>query len=266
MKTTALFSAMCAVSLSWASDLPTVDVFGNGSDKPTPKVDVADDDYVPDWVSELSNLPTEERQRYMNYFAMAKWAYGKGSFDVCENSLNVCESIYDKNPNVWNLRASALLSQQCFEAAEPWLKKVRAAYPDDSVCNLNYSLYYLGTAQYDKCIEEVDILLNELEYKTDMEPLKHSLTFRKMLCLVLQDKVEEARALVKDITPLTFTPLYYYSQCVLAFADKDKAKALTEMKTADKIYRTDSYLSTYKQALIFSKLLEKMAGDTSYTK
>lgn len=264
MKKSVLLLAMTAVSLSWAADLPTVDVFGDGTDKPAHKEQ--DEDYIADWVSELSNLPAEERQRYMNYFAMAKWAYAQGSFDVCENSLNVCESIYDKNPNVWNLRASSLLSQQCFDAAEAWLKKVRAVYPDDSVCNLNYSLYYLGTAKYEQCVEEIDILLDELEYKADMEALRHTLTFRKMLCLVLMDKVEEAKALVKDITPLTFTPLYYYSRCILAYMDKDNARALNEMKTADKIYKNDAYLSTYKQALIFSKLLDKFSGASSLTK
>ena len=87
-----------------------------------------------------------------------------------------------------------------------------------------------------------------------------------MLCLVLMDKVEEAKALVKDITPLTFTPLYYYSRCILAYMDKDNARALNEMKTADKIYKNDAYLSTYKQALIFSKLLDKFSGASSLTK
>lgn len=266
MKKTALFLALTAVSLSWAADLPTVDVFDDEPKKPAPKVDTEDEDYIPDWVSELSNLPPEARQRYINHFAAAKWAYSKGSFAMCENSLAVCESIYDKNPNVWNLRASALLSQQCFEAAEPWLKKVRALYPDDSVCNLNYSLYYLGTAQFEKCLEEAEILLSEIEYKQDMEPLRHSLTFRKVLCLVMLDRVEEARALVKDISALTFTPLYYYSQTVFALTEKDNTRAIQEMKAADKIYSTDPYLATYKQALIFSKIMEKLSNAPSYTK
>ncbi len=263
MKKIALFLAVTAVSLSWGADLPTADVFDDEPKKPSVKTDTEDEDYIPDWVSELSNLSPEDRQRYVNHFSAAKWAYSKGSFDMCERCLDICESIYDKNPNVWNLRASALLSQQCFEAAEVWLKKVRAVYPDDAVSNLNYSLYYLGTAQFEQCLDEVNILLDEIEYKQEMEALSHALIFRKLLCLVMLNRVDEARELVKDVSALTFTPLYYYSQTVFALIEQDNAKAIQEMKAADKIYSSDAYLPTYKQALIFSKVMEKFTQSAS---
>ncbi|MBE6435321.1 MAG: hypothetical protein E7030_03855 [Akkermansiaceae bacterium] len=241
-----------------ASNLPTVDVFGDDADTPAqpsrPEEEVVDD--IPNWVNELSNLPAAQRQQYMNQFAAAKWAYSKGSLDMCQQCLDVCEGIYAKNPNVWNLRAAAHLAQKNFDAAEAWLKKVQTVVPDDAVANLNFSLLHLGRGEFEKCISMCDSLLYEIEYKEDMEGLTHALLFRKLVCLVMLNRVDEARAVVKDITPLTFTPLYYYSQSVFAIVAKDKSKTLKEMSTADKIYSRDPYLQTYKQVIQFSGILE----------
>ena len=57
-----------------ASNLPTVDVFGDDADTPAqpsrPEEEVVDD--IPNWVNELSNLPAAQRQQYMNQFHMYK--------------------------------------------------------------------------------------------------------------------------------------------------------------------------------------------------
>lgn len=253
-----IFCMMAAMAYPlMASNLPTVDVFGDDEDAPAPpklpQTEAVDD--IPNWVNEISNLPAGVRQQYMNQFAAAKWAYSQGSLDMCLQCLDVCEGIYAKNPHVWNLRASVHVIQRNFDAAEAWLKKVEAVVPDDLVAVLNYSLLYLAQGEYEKCVSKCDVLINEIEYKENMVELTHCLMFRKLLALVKLERVDEARALVKDITPLTFTPLYYYSQSVFAVLEKDKARALKEMTAADKIYKTNQYLRTYKEALQLSNIL-----------
>lgn len=260
MKKKVLALLLSAAANLYASDLPTVDIFGDSEeeDKRPAVTDTEEVNEIPDWVNELSNLPQEERARYLNLFASAKRTYSQGALGVCEKCLDECEMIYDKNPNVWNLRASVYISRECFDLAEPWLKKVRLVAPDDLVANLNYSLMYLGQGKYEDAIRETDLLLAEIEYKENMEGIRHTLLFRKFVALVTLNRVDEARELVKHVTPLTFTPLYYYSQAVFAALEKDPARSAKELTAADSIYRYDPYLATYKQALSFSKLLEKL--------
>lgn len=262
MKKKVLALLLSAAASLYASDLPTVDIFDDTEEEgKRPSVSVDDEvDEIPDWVSELSNLPQDVRQRYLALFASAKRTYSQGALGVCEQCLDECEMIYDKNPNVWNLRASVYISRECFDLAEPWLKKVRSVAPDDLVANLNYSLMYLGQGKYEDAIRETDLLLGEIEYKEDMEGIRHTLLFRKLVALVVLNRVDEARELVKEVTPLTFTPLYYYSQAVFAALEKDVSRSAKELAAADKIYRHDPYLATYKQALSFSKLLEKLSA------
>ena len=255
---------LAAATNSFAADLPTINVFEDETKPAVKKTKTGEDqlDEIPNWVNELSNLPSAQRQLYVNQFAAAKWAYSKGAMDMCHQCLDACEAIYSQNPNVWNLRASAYIAVGSFAAAEIWLKKVREVAPDDLVANLNYSLLYLGLGQYEKCIEECDILLGDIEYNERLEPLRHSLTFRKFISLVILERVDEAKDLVKDITPLTFTPLYYYTQAVLAMVENDPERALKEISAADRIYRTDPYLLTYKQAIQFTNILQNFAEKT----
>lgn len=209
------------------------------------------------WVADLAALPEDKQVIYTNNFAAAKRAYSRSSFSECERYLDVCESLYDKNPNVWNLRASVRIAQQQFDEAVPLLEKVRDINPDDLVVCLNYSLLHMGAGRYQEAIDEVDVLLDELKYKESMQGLYYSLLFRKFLCLLMSDKEDDARALVEDISPMVPAPLYYYCRSVFAVMDGDRTLALREMSTADEIYTQDAYLNTYKQNIKFSGILKK---------
>lgn len=223
-----------------------------------PAQDAAETEDVTEyWVADLAALAEDKQSIYTINFAAAKRAYSRSSFSECTRYLDVCESIYDKNPNVWNLRASVLIARQEFDAAVPFLEKVRDISPDDMVVCLNYSLLHMGAGRYEESVDELDVLLDELKYKPDMQGLYYSLLFRKFLCLLMLDKTDAARALVEDITPMVPAPVYYYCQSVFAVVAGDRNMALREMHTADSIYAQDAYLNTYKQNIKFSGLLQK---------
>lgn len=243
---------------SAAGELPSTTLPVSPSTEPTTPAssDYAIED-VPNWVNELSSLPPQQRQLYINSFEAAKRAFSRGALTQCEQCLDECDAIYNKNPNVWNLRASVQISQKRFKDAETWLAKVREVAPDDVVATLNYSLLYLGSGRYEESIVECDNLLLDIKYKEKMQGLRHSLLFRKFLCFMMLDKPEEAKALVADVNPMTNSPLYYYSQAVLAVVAGDRDTAIREMTAADSIYRTDPYLATYKQGINFSGLLQR---------
>lgn len=228
--------------------------------------DMPDGDDSPHWVRDLGELSAVQQQIYTNKFAAAKRAYSSGSQTLCLQFLTECEAIYAKNPNVWNLRASVYIAQKNFDEALIWLEKVRSVAPDDLVANLNFSLLHLGAGRYEQSIEEIDVLIDELKYKKGMDALVHSLIFRKFICLLKLGKVDEARAVVAKIDPMSFTPLYYYSQSMLNYVAGDKKAAARDMAAADRIYRTDSYLQAYKQNIQFSGLLSDKPAAEAETK
>ncbi|MBQ2379280.1 MAG: tetratricopeptide repeat protein [Akkermansia sp.] len=254
MKTPALplflASAVLLPQLFAQGMLPTD---GGNQPQPAPQIE---SDVIADWVKELSNLSAEDRALYTSAFAQAKNAYAKGLMAECESHLNTCEFYTTSNPNVWNLRASVRISQQRFDEAKPLLDAVRRFNPQDAVARLSYSLLYLGTGEYEKCIAETDALLEEIRYR-DMMQLTHSLIFRKVLCCLMLGREEDARALVADVSPVDDSPLYYYSQAMFSLVKGDRRSATRDLNTADTIYATIGYLSGYKQAVSFSGITEK---------
>lgn len=234
------------------SILPTATLSDN-----TEEQDNATGEFMTPWFIDLSNLPKEERTAYVEAFDAAKEAYRKGCLVECESWLNTCELIYDKNPNIWNLRASVLVAQKQFDEAEQYLKKVLEALPDNSVAHLNFSLLFLGRGEYERCIQETDSLIQELQRERKMRNLKQSLIFRKFLCLLMLDREDSARMLVGKVTPLEDSPLYYYSQAALFLFHHDSRTAQRELTTGNTIYSSDPYLYSYKQSLKFSGLEEK---------
>lgn len=257
-----LFLAVPTLSLflsqATGSNLPTGSLpSGSGTAVPS-----SEEEPVASWVRELSNLPSEQRDAYARAFQAAKKCYAQGRLAECEGHLNTCEFYTRSNPNVWNLRASVLISQQRFAEAEPLLQEVRRANPQDSVARLSLSLLYLGAHDYEKCLHETDQLIEDIKYK-DMEQLTHSLTFRKFLCLIMLERMEEARALVAKCSPMDDSPLYYYSQGVFFLSNGDRQSALRDFNAADSIYSNTGYISGYKQALSYSGLVEKLSAPAS---
>ena len=234
------------------------------SDSTTEEGDEADLLSLP-WVVDLSNLVKADRDAYVEAFAAAKVAYREGRLVECESWLNTCELIYDQNPNVWNLRASTLVSQMKFDEAERCLRKVLEVLPNSSVAHLNLSLLFLGRGDYEDCLAETNEVLSKISSKKEMRAMKQSLVFRKFLCLLMMKREKEALILVEDLTPLEDSPLYYYSQAALFLSRNDSRTAQKELSTANAIYETDPYLYSYKQNLKFSGLMEQTRGGDKAT-
>lgn len=219
-----------------------------------------EDETIPEWVRELSNLPAESRAAYTAAFRAAKSSYAAGRMVECEAHLNTCEMYTRTNPNVWNLRASALIAQRRYEEAQPYLDMVINLDSQDSVARLSLSLLQLGMHRYEECIATTEELMDMIRYK-DMEQLTYSLTFRKLLCLVMLERLDEARALVANYSPLLDAPLYYYSRAVFLYVEGERKAALRELSTADSIFHGTGYLSGYRQALNVSGLTDREEQD-----
>ncbi len=233
------------------ADLPT----GETTTDSLQQEEEAVDESIPEWVRELSNLAPESRSAYTTAFQAAKRSYAAGRMVECEGHLNTCEMYTRSNPNVWNLRASALIAQSRYEEAQQQLDKVLSHDSQDSVARLSLSLLQLGMHRYEECIATTDELLDMIRYK-EMAQLTYSLTFRKLLCLVMMERMDEARELVADCSPMLDAPLYYYSQAVFLYVEGDRKAALRELTTADSIFRGTGYLSGYRQALNISGITD----------
>ena len=211
---------------------------------------------LPDWLIEFSNLPRLEREQYLRAFNNAKRAYQQGQWVACIGYLADCEMIFRGNPNVWNLRACCLMEQKYFDEAAVELERVRKVLPSDPVTAMNLANMHLARGRYAESITTIHELRNLLPYETPKE-LLYVLDFRELICHVMLGQRQEAEALVAGLSPISDTPLYYYSQAVFALAEGNRMEAARHLRTAGSIFSKGSIIVPFQRALELSGIADK---------
>lgn len=209
---------------------------------------------LPEWLVNFSNLSRNDREQYLRAFNNAKHAYQQGQWVACIGYLADCEMIFRGNPNVWNLRACCLMEQKYLDEAAEELEKVRKALPDDPVTAMNLANIRMARGQYEESITTLHELRRMLPYETPAE-LLNVLDFRELLCRIMLGQEEEARAIVKNLSPISDTPLYYYSQAAFALARGNRMEASRHLRTVSSIFSKGNLSVPYQRALELSGIL-----------
>ncbi len=246
---------LCAAPATWAQGLlPTTGLQETKPDEPQKTATSA----LPKWVVPLSNLSAEDRQAYMLAFQKAKIAYNAGDLLSCEAHLNTCETYFRQNPHVWLLRSGIHINLKQFDKALPYIRQARQSEPDNNVATLQLSIIALAQGKYDESIQLCQELLNLPSIRNAPLSMQHLLVFRQFLCLIMQNKIDEAKKHIAHIDPLVDSPLYYYTQAVFLMLDGKFKAATLELNTADRIYYQDVHLSGFKQNIELSGIKEKV--------
>lgn len=217
---------------------------------------------LPQWLVEFSNLPRNDREQYLRAFNNAKRAYQQGQWVACIGYLADCEMIFRGNPNVWNLRACCLMEQKYLDEAAEEMQKARKALPNDPVTAMNLANIRMARGQYKESIQTLQELREMLPYETPQE-LLNVLTFREFLCRIMLNEEAEARKLVQGFTQMSDTPLYYYSQSVLALAHGDRVEAARLLRVGNSIFAKGNITVPYLRAMELSgvtKLSQPASG------
>lgn len=208
---------------------------------------------VAKWLADFSNLPREERTQYIELFHRAKQAYITGNWVICYTLLEECEMIYNKNPHVWNLRAVCLIAQKKLEEAQQELLKVKKELPHDETTYMNIANLHMAKGEYQQCIDVLRSIIDSMPDPVSQN-LVDILTFRIYLCHIMLGQRKEAKKLVSHLTPLSDTPLYYYSQAVLHIIRGNKTQARQDIQAADTIYAKGNATLPYLRAIQASGL------------
>ncbi len=235
-------------------------------DTPTEEEQKAQEQSVPQWVIELSNLAEEDRRAYLTAFQAAKVAYAANRFAVCQSHLNTCELYFTRNPNVWLLRSNVCIQLGQYELAKKYILQAQQAHLENDVVLLTLSLLHMAQGEYEAALGETDEVLRKCALSAETFGTRRSLTFRKFLCLIMLERTEEAKELVADLSPIDDSPLYYYSQAALFMLQGNPTAATRELNTADAIFARDGHLPSYKTNLSLCGLRELMLKKKSQSK
>ncbi len=210
---------------------------------PTPEEELAK---LPPWQAAFARMSEENRMAFALAFSKAKAAYGAEQWTHCLALLNDCELIYDGSPNVWNLRACALLATGELDEAESCIKRSLEVNTEDYVALMCQAELLMLRRDFRACIPLLERLRNQHKGE-EARPLHDTFAFHQLLCHLMLRQEMEARALVADLTPLTDSPLYYFSQAAFCVYKGDSNGALEPLRSATTIYGNGGATSSYRK-------------------
>lgn len=249
MKRSALFllpamGAIVGLSVPVAAQAPDL----------TPAAVQEDEMEVPQWLADLSNLPREQRQEYIETFTAAKVALAQGDWVTCDALLTTCELIFRGNPHISNMRAVCYIEQKRFTDAEAEVAKAKQELPNDPTTLVNIATLHMAQGQYQACIDEMTDIIEANRYTVRQDVLD-ILTFRMFLCHLMMGNEMKALELVQDVSPLCDTPLYYYSRAAVCLFKKDLTGAKGDLQSAARIFDNNAaQLAPYQRALLNCRL------------
>lgn len=210
---------------------------------------------VPEWLAQLSNLPRAQRDEYIAHFAQAKVALAQGNWVDCDAELTSCEFIFNKNPNIHNLRVVCYIEQKRLDAATEALEKARELLPDDATTLVNTASLHMAKKDYRACIREMTDVLETPSYNISQE-VRDILIFRVFLCHLMLGQVTQAEEWVSELSPISDTPLFYYSRAAVCLYLRDAAGARRDLQSATNIFSSGNLLIPYQRALLSCDLTE----------
>ncbi len=215
---------------------------------PTDELGLTEEDIarLPSWQAGFVRLSQSERAAFATAFTKAKAAYNGEQWANCLAHLNNCDLIYDGSPNVWNLRACALLATNELDAAAPFIARSLKLDPTDSVALMCQSELYMLRKEFGNSIP----VLEKLRHMHRAEPdraLHDAFTFHQLLCHLMLRQEMEARALVAGLSPLCDSPLYYYSEAAFSVYRGDSNGALEPLRSASNIFGNGGATSSYRK-------------------
>lgn len=222
-------------------------------------------DNLPAWLVDFSNLPREDRDKYLQGFGRAKQFFQKGDWHGCLLELTNCEIIFNKNPNSWNLRLSCLIELKDLEHADEYLKQIKEVLPNDPVTLLNIANLHLVRGEYESCITELNNIIRSLPYDTD-EELINIMRFRIMLSHLMLGHPEQAEAVISGLTPLDDTPLYYYGKAALNIFHGKRQEAMMDVNSANNIFSKNQATIPYQRGITTSGLIDKYLPEINKAK
>lgn len=212
---------------------------------------------IPAWLAELSNLPRAKREEYIAHFAKAKAALAQGNWVDCDAELTSCEFLFNKNPNIHNLRVACYIEQKRFADAEEEMEKARKLLPSDPTTLVNMAGLHMAKKDYAACISSMtEVLESPALNLTISQEVRDILVFRIFLCHLMRGELQQAEEWVSDLTPISDTPLFYYSRAAICLYLRDAAGARRDLQSASNIFGESGMLVPYQRALLSCDMSE----------
>jgi tetratricopeptide (TPR) repeat protein len=208
------------------------------------------------------NLPEESRKAFVKHLGEAfRFFQQKRVFETL-NELDKASAIFKDSPEIYNLRGSCYVEIRSFDKALAEFKKAIALSKDNPSILFNIAEVYFVTKEWQKAVDGFETALklmppNDLTFGRLTE-------FKILLGKKKLGKKDEVAALSEKHDALDDSPYYYFSKAIIAYDNKDRAKAEEWLAMAGRIFQNPpGTLAPWQDTLIEYGYIKSFYGADS---
>lgn len=204
----------------------------------------------PQWVQDFSNLPEDQRVKFIEALGKARELFAqKRTFETIEK-LDEAEKIFPDSPDVENLLGACQIEFRAFDNAMEHFKRADELSPNNSSILFNIAEVYFVTKQWAKAEEAFRETLKLAGDDEKSLQLRRLVEFKLLLSLIRLDRLEEAKQLAALHDDFDDTPFPYYSKAALFFNDDKELEAELELRRAARIFGDQATLNPWQDTLM----------------
>ncbi len=205
------------------------------------------------------NMPEERRQQFFEHHSEAMRLFQqKRIFETLEE-LDKAEKIFDKSPEILNLRGSCYVEMRAFDKALEAFHEADKLSPDNSGIQFNIAEVLFVTKQWQESHYRFTAILEKVPEGNT--PLSRLVEFKILLCKKKLGQTEEAAALADKYDFHDDSPYHFYAHAALAYDDGDLLKAEEWLAIAARIFRDPNILAPWQDTLVEYGYIKSFYGD-----
>jgi tetratricopeptide (TPR) repeat protein len=248
MKRIALLTILLGVVSAMAQEQPAPNAAAAAAAELAAKAEQAPvQDMLPNQKAFL-NLAEERRKDFIKHLNEANRLFQqKRIFETLEQ-LQKAEIIFNKSPEIFNLRGSCYVEMRAFDRALEDFNKALALSEVNPSIRFNIAEVYFVTSEWQKALEVFEKVLKDLPSQS--VALGRLIEFKILLCKNKLGKKDEVLILSEKYDFLDDSPYYYYAKAALEYEANNLVKAEEWIATANRIFQDPNILAPWQDTLV----------------
>lgn len=217
---------------------------------PIPEDPAAKQDLAP-WQRDFSNLPQEERVRFMAHLNKSRELFQQKRVFETIDELHKAREIFPDSPDVENMLGACQVEFRAFEKAREHFERADELSPDNPNVLFNLGELQFVTKKWAAAEKTFREVIDKLDQENaGQQQMSRLIEFKIMLCQMKQGEIEEARQLAEKYDFLDDSPFHYYAVAALAFDAGDEVKAEASLARARRVFRNPATLAPWQDTLM----------------
>jgi len=217
---------------------------------------------VPQFVTDINNLPMEQKVKYQELFVRCDQLFKQRRIFECLEALYEIQQIYDGNPATMNLEGACYVEFRNFDKARLAFERTLKVQPGHFNVRFNLAEIDFVTENWEAALSKLIQLDKESADDPRNQSMNSLVKFKILLCMLKTGDQTGAQAILAKTDFLDDSPLYYFGNAAMEYFNDRGPEAEAWLARAGRIFSQPGIIAPWQDTLIeFGYIKSFYGGD-----